>query len=75
MSMYPTKFLLATDGSEESNLAAQATIEISKGARGSSLIPIKVMDGARRTPPVGDPPVGATEDLDRLLKDHPVGYA
>jgi nucleotide-binding universal stress UspA family protein len=36
MSIYPTKFLLATDGSEESNLAAQATIELSK-ATGSEV--------------------------------------
>jgi nucleotide-binding universal stress UspA family protein len=36
MSIYPTKLLLATDGSEESNLAAQATVELSK-ATGSEV--------------------------------------
>ena len=36
MSIFPTKFLLATDGSEESNLAARATVELSK-ATGSEV--------------------------------------
>jgi nucleotide-binding universal stress UspA family protein len=36
MSIYPTRLLLATDGSEDANLAAQATIELSK-ATGSEV--------------------------------------
>jgi nucleotide-binding universal stress UspA family protein len=36
MSIYPTKFLLATDGSEDGNLAARATVELSK-ATGSEV--------------------------------------
>jgi hypothetical protein len=36
MSVFPTRLLLATDGSEDANLAAQATIELSK-ATGSEV--------------------------------------